>query len=296
MSGRVKRVCMVTIIFLLLLALSPTGSMCESVLFKPDSYFEWSIALWRYLKGVQVGIRALKELLWEGSLRLEIITVKPLDGKFMLEYKYVMNYTHVVKSKYTAQDTSDRIQQGIGESSYATVEFSSTDYRYLLGNLKWGFNASFPVTPLLFLNSPRSGFTVWLKDFMTIQFGLVKKECGIIYSSWDIVLGTYRDVYYVEMFLPAKYLNTTENIVVEASMVEIDFTIDKEYGFVGYLRIYWEYSATESFEILARITDTKIIPHNIFYYTVASVIAAMIAIAYTYKFYRGKRRLRLVRV
>lgn len=297
MHGGIKRLGILVIVLLLLpIIFISAESICKSLLFKPNSYFEWKITLWKIPKAKETTAAVSRYVLWEGHLRLNI-SVEPLGGGFKLRYDCNMNYTRVISQTYTALDDSPRVYQGMIESASASVVISGAEYIYRLSELKWGFRASFSIIPVTFFNVLKEDFVNWLiNNFSVIKIGEIQKSCAIVYDSWDIVLGTYRRVYYAEMFLPARYLNTTEPISVDASMAEFDFTIDKEYGFIGYLRIYWEYSTNESFEIIAKIINTNLFHHNVFYYTVITVLVVLIATAFVYKRYREKRRLRLIRV
>lgn len=297
MRRSTKRLGLPIIILLLLPAvLLSFGSACGPLIFRSNSYFVWEITLWRLPKGGGAGVVTPRYMLWEGYLRLDV-TIEPLGEEFQLKYHYTMNYTRVINQTYTAADEVPRVHQGMIENLSASIGTSGVEYIYRLGELKWGFKATFRITPLVFFNVLRKDLVNWLiYNFSMIKLGEISKPCSIVYDSWDIILGTYRRVYYMEMFLPASYLNTTEPISVGASMAEFDFTIDKEYGFIGYLRIYWEYSSYESFEIIAKITDTNLFHHNMFYYTIIMILVILVVAAFTYKRYREKRRLRLIRI
>lgn len=297
-----KRGASVAIVSILILSsmILSTGISCETAVFKPNSYYKWLVELWAYPKGLiqQGGAGIYKKIIWRGILYLEITSIEQSGESYLLSYKYLMNYTYVKSSKYTKEDAKARIQEGVGESLLnGSLSISSDNYDYRLGTLNWGFNISFLVTPLIFFNPSKKGFIEWFKEnYMKLRLGVIERVSGIVYESWDLILGTYREVYYIEIFVPAANLRPREPISVNASILEFDTTIDRELGFIGYLRIYWEYSEDVSFEIIAKIIDTNVIPHNIFYYTIATIIVVIIVAVFAYKYYRRKKRLRLIRV
>ena len=107
---------------------------------------------------------------------------------------------------------------------------------------------------------------------------------GIIYDSWDIVFGTLRYVFYVELY-------TANKNYTSESILECIATIDKALGIVLNLRFSW-YVRGSPFVLSLSISDTNLIPKHRLTITIVGIIAAIIAITYVVKRVRRKKRRR----
>lgn len=294
-----RKAIVVLVISILLMSVAVNGAYSASLIFKGNTYFKWHIELKAFERALGGKQQAGFETYWTGELSLEVKSVEKIsDSEYKITYDFFMKYIDVIRQRYTSKDTWDRIAEGVGEN--ATNEqmvVNSDGYDYRLGNLTWGFNFYFLVTPLVFFNPHHGDFKSWLEEnYLTQQIGAFKRVSGLIYESWDITLGTKRDVYYVEIFLIAARYDLGEPVDQSGSVVEFDFTFDKEYGFISNMRVFWEYSQDVSFEIRVRLMDTNIIPRNIFYYTLLAVVLIVIALIAIYRYYRKKKHIKLVRI
>ena len=132
-----------------------------------------------------------------------------------------------------------------------------------------------PIYPVSGLNKlPFTVFTIFntkrINDVKTYVYSGLTEVPGILKDTWDIVLGTWRSVIYVELY-------TAKKEYVEAAILEFLVTIDKELGIVLNIWSSWYFYGTR-FILRLKLADTNAFAKNLLYFTVIGIIIGIIAL------------------
>jgi len=254
-----------------------------------------------------------KYFVWKGELKL-------LSAGLYITYWKV---THRMEVKeYTVTDSNIRVEASCS-TNFSEVSFYKDRVRshtvdvmrsvtvsspivYLV-NESWGFNMSFLFSPFMIINAMSGDIKSKLQELFVDGYVLGSKRdrCegyfgGLFFDTWNIELGTYRDVYYMELYYQAAILNRGEPLdpktgLSNSSVLEINVRIDKSLGIIWGLRFFW-YFRQNYHEIKIEIVDTNAIPKGMFYLTLVAIIVAIIVVIIMIRYWRVRRRRRLIRV
>lgn len=287
----------VIIIFLSLLSpVSPGLKASNSFISKGDSY-TWKAVL----KAYDIS-RGQYEYYWTAYHYARILDVKSLSDDILeIRAAYYTIYKDVNKTKYTILDEEDRIHDVKNGNARVRVNITRDKYLIRFSNESWGFKINFPIVPFMVFNVKAGGFLEYFKkNFMIWNISEEESmERGILFDTWDVVIGAKRDVYYVELFYRATDLNFGEQVsaevLPESSIMEINVEIDKEIGVVLKIRYFWKF-VDKMFELLVELTGTNKFARNTFIYTLIAVFIGIAALGGAYRFYKKKARKRLIRI
>ena len=234
---------------------------------------------------------------WKVTHKLVIIKYTESDNKIEVDARCETNFSQVA---FYGDRVKDHIVDVI-----RTVN-STTPIIYLY-NETWGFYMSFLFSPFMIIN-PRSGHIEdELKSLFIEGYILGSKRNkyvgyfgGLFFKTWNVQLGTYRDVYYMETYYQAAILNRGEpndpkTGISNSSVMEINVRIDRELGIVLGLRFFWYYRQNYH-EIKIEITDTNAFPKGQFYLTLFGIIAIVMVAILAVRYWQVRRRRRLIRV
>jgi len=258
---------------------------------RSGSYYKWKCTL-------QVLDRAKGTYVfyWTAIHYMKIIGTQKTSDKIDVKVAYATWYVDVNNSRYTREDAEDRIANRAYGSLKRSYRVTKRFYMMSFLNETWGFKMMFPFSPFMVFNPKARGFKMFLERHYTR--GYVKgmyMERGVMFETWDLIEGTKRDVYYMEIYYYTLDLNINETAIDESSIMEVNVEIDKELGIVLKLRYFWGF-ANNMFELVMQIVDTNMFLKHQFTMMVISIIVALIIIGLVVRYYKERRRRRLIRI
>jgi len=239
------------------------------------------------------------EKYWEAMHYLRILNLEEInDVTLKIRVAYSTIYEKVFNSKYTTEDTTDRTVNHRCGSMVFTLQTMVNKYEYVFAEENWGFGLRFPFHPFMFFNVKEHGFKQYFESNYII--GPVAGEImerGVLFETWDIIMGTKRDVYYAEIYLRTLDMNVSEHgtSVSESSITETNVEIDKQLGIILKIRYFIDF-ADKMFELIIELADTNMFIKHKFTITMISFIIGLIIIWAVIRYYRGIKRRRLIRI
>ena len=233
---------------------------------------------------------------WSADHFLKIFKAEKSENILKTKVAFSTRYVEINSSRYTDYDTGDRTINHRNGGLMASYDLSINRYVILFVKENWGFLMDFPFSPYAIYNTKARGFKQFLESEYIVGpiAGMVMKR-GILFETWDIVLGTRREVYYMEIYFRTLDLNINETAIDKNSITEANIEIDKELGVVLSLRYFWTF-ADKQFEITVDLSDTNMFGKHRFTMTVISVIAALVIIGLAIRHYRSIQRKKLIRI
>ena len=251
-----------------------------------------------------------KYFVWRGKLRIisagKYITYwKVMHRMEIKEYSLEGDKIHIVAHCVTefsnVQEYRERIQDFDGD-----VEVSIDAQRplYYIRNESWGFQIAFPFTPFMLVNTEYDNIKEKLKELF-VDGGILGRNRdryrgyfgGILFDTWNIELGTYRGVYYVDLYYQAAIFNKGEpsGLLPASSVLEMNIRIDKELGIILGIRYFW-FFGDYYHELIIDIVDTNVFLKWSFYMILALIIVGIIVVFLIIRRWQMKKRLKLIRV
>lgn len=287
----------ISILLLNISAFLAVGVNSDSNFIAKGDYYLWKASL----KAYDIS-KGRYEYYWTAAHYVKILDVKSISGDNQeIRLAYYTLYEDVNKTKYSTLDTEDRIHDTKNGNAKVVVNTTKDKYLVKFANETWGFKINFPIVPFMIFNVKSEGFLEYFKrNFMIWNISEEEfMERGILFDTWDIIIGSKRDVYYVELFYRATDLNFGEYVgagaLPESSIVEANIEIDKKVGIVLKIRYFLKF-ADKMFELLVELTNTNKFAKNVFIYTLIIAIGGIIAFVFVFRFYRKKARRRLIRI
>jgi len=222
-------------------------------------------------------------------------------------YKYsgFLKTTNVVTHKITVSIEIIDVSKGSEITYEASIYFEIEDLRYghegekytqnldvkgiipgnelyeTLGSLNWteiiDFNPPIDVTTLFDVSDLGAVERYWTQ---TVYQEKILERPPIYKTSWDIILGSYRRIIYMEIYT-AKWLVIGEN----RYLTELDISIDEDLGIVTKMRLFYAKTGV-SYELKMELSDTNMFQKNTLLLNVTAVVIIIIIIgivAYKYK-------------
>jgi len=258
------------------------------------AFYKWSAKLRVYDPSV-----GTYEDYWKAEHYLRILKLEEKgDNVIRLKVAYSTIYKTVFVSRYTTRDTVDRTVSSKHGSVWYELDLEKEKYQFSVADEHWGFGLKFPFTPFTIFNVEEHGFKQFFEN--TYIVGPVAGEImerGVLFETWDIIMGTKRDVYYAEIYFRTLDMNISESkeAVTQSSITETNIEVDKQVGIVLKVRYFIDF-ADKMFEVLVSLTDTNMLPKHRFTMLILSLFIAAICIWIIIRYYRGLRRKRLIRI
>jgi len=251
-----------------------------------------------------------KYFVWRGGLRIisagKYITYWKVMHRmeikeYSLEGDKVNIVAHCVTEFSSVQEYRERVQDFDGD-----VEVSIDVQRplYYIRNESWGFQIGFPFNPFMLVNIEYDNIKEKLKELF-VEGGILGEKQdryrgyfgGLLFDTWNIELGTYRDVYYVDLYYQTLIFNKGESsgVLPDSSVLEMNIRIDKELGIILGIRYFWFFDDYYH-ELIIDIVDTNAFPKGSFYMLLALIIIGIIAVFLIIRRWRMKKRLKFIRV
>lgn len=224
-------------------------------------------------------------------------------------YKYsgFLKTTTQITHKITASIEITDVSRGATITYKATIYFEIEDLRYghegekftksmevageiaqsemykTLGSLNWteiiDFNPPIDITTFFDVSDMGAVERYWTQ---TVYQERILERPPIYKSSWDIILGSYRRIIYMEIYT-AKWLIIGDN----QYLTELDISIDESLGIVTKMRLYYAKTGV-SYELKMELSDTNMFAKNTFMLTIGSIIAIIIIISVVIYRFREK--------
>ena len=255
-----------------------------------NKYFVWKGELKLLSAGLYITY-------WKVTHRMEIKEYSVTDGNIRIEAFCSTNFSEV-------KFYGDRVKSHTVDVARS---ISASNPIVYLVNESWGFNMSFLFSPFMIINVMSGNIKSKLQELFIDGYVLGNRRDryrgyfgGLFFDTWNIELGTYRNVYYMELYYQAAILNRGEPLdpktgLSNSSVLEINVRIDKSLGIIWGLRFFW-YFRQNYHEIKIEIVDTNAIPKGMFYLTLVAIIVAIIVVIIIIRYWRVRRRRRLIRV
>ena len=261
---------------------------------KKGMYVRWSVEL-----KVLDRSKGQTEHYWSAENYMKILDMNQTGELMTIIYAYYTRFYDVVVGKYSSQEKTPRIMEGMhinNGSAIATFSGGET-YEYLFHKETWMFKIDFPFTPYAIFNTKKEDFLDWFNETYLIRTVAGKRrQCGILFETWDIVLGSRRYIYYAEIYYLVSEINLGEPEIPETSILEINVGIDKSVGIITRLRYFWQYSTNLMFELILSIQDTNIFRKATFTIGLFVAFISLIVLYAAYRIYRKRRRLKKIRI
>ena len=233
---------------------------------------------------------------WSARHFMHIVESKKSGDTLTVRMAYSTYYMDVVKLRYAKSDKSDRIANHRYGSLKRTYDLTTEKYVFILEKERWGFYIDFPFSPFMVFAVQERGFRMFLEGEYTKGYvSGMYMDRGILFDTWDIVLGTRRKVYYLEIYYSCMDLNLNETELGEMSVLEVNVEIDKELGIVLRLRYFWRL-ADKMFELMVELSDTNMFMKHRFTMTIVSLFIVLISIWVIVRYYKERRRRRIIRI
>ena len=166
-------------------------------------------------------------------------------------------------------------------------EFSSDELFYKLAQVNWThmihFNPPIDVLTVFAVHDMKRLINYW--EYDVVEEHYLERQ-PILKVSWDIVLGAYRRIIYMEIY-------TAKWLVVEGSnyLTELDVSIDVSLGIVTKMRLFYALAGV-SYELRLQLSDTNMFAKNTFIFALLGAIGAIIIISAVFYKIRSKSRRR----
>ncbi|MHA1617290.1 MAG: hypothetical protein ACTSX9_08310 [Candidatus Njordarchaeales archaeon] len=258
-NNTIKRLVLGVIIVSIMISTTVVGVKAQTLGVRSGYYFHWKGSL--IITGTKV---------WDIDEEMEILSYED-SGEYI---KVAANVSHVI---FDISKEVERVRN-------VTVVSKEVPKAGLVDLVL--FNPEYPAYGLNGL--PLSVFTLFnvknleeVRNF--VEQGLTEVP-GIVYESWDIIMGTVRYVIYAELY-------TGKAEYVEGAIMEFIVTIDKSLGVVLNLRASWYYYGTR-YVLSISLKDTNAIPKHRLTLAVTGVIVAIVVIAILVRkgVFSGKKR------
>ena len=242
-------------------------------------------------------------LYWTATQYLKILEIESKDSIVDLRVAYSTQYDVINIAKYTDIDTENRTVSHRDGNYKASFNLSENKYVFEFVKESWGFKIDFPISPFTIFNVKEEGFEEFFYNTY-ILWHLSENETmdrGLFFDTWDIILGSRRRVYYVELYYSVVDLNLGEEIGSEGlpktGILEMNAEIDQVMGIVIKLRYFWKF-ADKMFEIILELVDTnsKYFIKNSFIYLLVALFFALIVLGAAIRMIKARRRKRLIRI
>ncbi len=150
-----------------------------------------------------------------------------------------------------------------------------------IGSLNWtkiiDFDPPIDITTFFDVSDLNAIERYWTQ---TVYQERILERPPIYKTSWDIILGSYRRIIYMEIYT-AKWLIIGEN----QYLTELDLSIDEDLGIVTKMRLYYPKSGV-SYELKVELSDTNMFQKNTLLFNLAAaiiIIAIISGVIYKYK-------------
>lgn len=162
-------------------------------------------------------------------------------------------------------------------------DISEDDLYKTIATLNWtkiiDFNPPIDVTTFFDTSDIKGIDTYWTE---TVYQEKILERPPIYKKSWDIILGNYRRIIYMEIYT-AKWLVIGENNY----LTELDLSIDEELGIVSKMRLFYP-KAGVSYELKMELANTNMMPKNTLIMYIGAVIIAILAVSIIMHRYKEK--------
>ena len=231
--------------------------------------------------------------IWTFSLQINFESISR-DGTISISGKY--SFVPTVVSSVSSPEAFDDIKV---ENSQFNAGVAADDLYVRLFNLPWGdINATYAkdIVDVPFADNitidPAVIFNVdgWGTLVNFFEDEVWKDELGrvigmtIVKESWDIILGTKRDILYVEFYVTNWYY--IQNL---PAIVECTFGIDKKLGVITSERISWSEGGIDHV-IEINIQNTNAFPRNQLWLTIGIIFIGIVVAVIGYTLYKRRKK------